>query len=296
MKVLIVKISGGLGNQLFTFSTARRLAFVNNAILVIDNVSGFKNDQEYNRSYMLNYFNHPFRVANIIERIPNNRFIHKFLSIFNKIFQFENRFLITQEDINFDKRLVNLKLKYKYTYIEDLWQSENYFSDIDSILRKDLLIRIKLTQECEVLYQNILNNNSVAVHVRFFQNSLNSSFTLDESYYLNAIEKINNNITNPKFYFFSDKPELLNELLENVNKNHCVLINLQNTKKDKDIFEFYLMKNCKHHIIANSTFSWWAAWLGDNKNQMVISPNFKSLTGICGWGFNGLIPEKWDII
>ena len=120
--------------------------------------------------------------------------------------------------------------------------------------------------------QDILNNISVAVHVRFFQNTLNSSFTLDESYYINAIEKIKNNHTNLKFYFFSDKPEQLNELLKKFNKINWVLINLENIKKDKDIVEFFLMKNCQHHIIANSTFSWWAAWLNENPNKIVITP------------------------
>jgi hypothetical protein len=296
MKIVVVKIAGGLGNQLFTFSAAKRLAHINNARLIIDNISGFKNDRDYNRSYMLNNFYQSYRLANKLERLPNTRLLHKFFMFINKCLKFENRFYIIQEDINFDIRLIKLKLKYKYTYIQDLWQSENYFIDIDYIIRKDLFIKLNDWYDNKNYYNNILSTNSVAVHVRFFQNSLNSSFTLNDLYYLNAIEKISKIENNPIFYFFSDRPELLVDLLKKVNKQNCIVINIPNSYVNKDLFEFFLMKNCKHHIIANSTFSWWAAWLGKNNNQIVISPDFKSLTGICGWGFKGLIPEKWKIL
>ena len=74
------------------------------------------------------------------------------------------------------------------------------------------------------------------------------------------------------------------------------MVHVPRSIMSKDINEFYLMKSCKHHIIANSTFSWWAAWLGENRKQIVFSPSFKYFTGIFGWGFKGLIPEKWKII
>jgi hypothetical protein len=296
MKIVVVKLAGGLGNQLFTYCAARRLAYVNKATLVIDNISGFKHDKEYNRSYMLHFFQLSHRFTNFFERIPNQRFFNKVLLFFNNRLKFENRFILYQDDINFDKRLVNLKLRYKYTYIQDLWQSENYFFDIDALIRNDLSINIGLNAECRITYQNIISNNSVAVHVRFFESSLNSTFTLNELYYLNAIERVIHNQTNPKFYFFSDKPDLLHKLFEKLSIRNVEIINFSNLHITKDIVEFYLMKNCKHHIISNSTFSWWAAWLGKNNDQMVISPNFTSLSGICGWGFSGLIPDKWEII
>jgi hypothetical protein len=300
MKILVVKLAGGLGNQLFTYSAARRLAHVNDAEIVIDKISGFKNDKEYNRSYMLHYFHLSNRFANYFERIPNYRYINKILLYFNSRLKFENRFIIYQENIDFDKRLVNLQLKYKYTYIQDLWQSESYFFDINALIRNDLKINVGLNKHCEIIYHNILKNNSVAVHVRFFESFLNATYTLNDLYYLNAIERVMQKQPNPKFYFFSDKPELLQNLLQKLILKIDVLnfeiIDVKNTNLDKDIVEFYLMKNCQHHIIANSTFSWWSAWLGKNNNQMVITPNFTSLTGVCGWGFNGLIPEKWEVI
>lgn len=296
MKIVVVKLAGGLGNQLFTYCAARRLAYVNKATLVIDNISGFKYDKKYNRSYMLHFFQLSHRFTNFFERIPNYRFFNKALLLFNKRLKFENRFILYQDNINFDKRLVNLRLRYKYTYIQDLWQSENYFLDIDALIRRDLRHRIGLNSECRITYQNIISNNSVAVHVRFFESSLNSTFTLNELYYLNAIDRVMQRQSNPKFYFFSDIPDLLYKLIDNLGIRNFEIINFSDLHLTKDIVEFYLMQNCKHHIISNSTFSWWAAWLGKNNDQMVISPNFTSLSGICGWGFSGLIPDKWEII
>jgi hypothetical protein len=296
MKTLIVKLTGGLGNQLFTYCAAKRLAHVNNAQLIIDNVSGFKYDHVYKRNYMLHYFNIHNEFANQIQRIPNNRLLSKILFFINKYLRFENRFYLNQEGLDFDNRLVNLKLKYRTTYFQDLWQSENYFIDIKSILKKDLVININLTKSCIKIYNNIKKDNSIAVHVRFFQNSLNSSFTLNESYYLKSINEIKSKVPDPVFYIFSDKPELLNNFLNKIKNFSCVVIDLPKSIKDRDITEFYLMKSCKHHVTANSTFSWWAAWLCENKKQIVFSPAFKSYTGICGWGFKGLIPKKWNII
>ena len=296
MKILIVKLTGGLGNQLFTYCAAKRLAHVNNAILKIDNISGFKNDFQYKRSYKLDYFNHSIRFANQFERIPNNRFINRGLIFINKYLSFENRFYLFQEGLDFDSRIVDLKLRYRITYLQDLWQSEKYFIDIKKDILRDLKINIKLNKYSENLLIRIKKSNSVAVHVRFFQNSLNSSFTLNESYYLKSIEKINKKLLNPIFFFFSDKPELLNKLINKIKKLNYVVIDIPKSNLDKDIIEFYLMKSCKNHIIANSTFSWWAAWLAQNKKQIVYSPYFKSFTGICGWGFKGLIPKKWKTI
>ncbi len=296
MKTLIVRLSGGLGNQLFTYCAAKRLAHVNNAKLKIDNLSGFINDDQYNRSYMLDYFNHSNTFATQIERIPNNRFINKGLILINKYLSFENRFYLFQEGLDFDSRLVNFKLKYRITYLQDLWQSEKYFIDIKKNLLSDLKINIELDKYSKNFLNRIKKDNSVAVHVRFFENSLNSSFTLNESYYIKSIEEINQKLSNPVFYFFSDKPDLLNNFLCKIKNINFIIVNLSKSTVDRDITEFYLMKSCKHHIIANSTFSWWAAWLGNNINQIVLTPSFKSFTGICGWGFDGLIPEKWKII
>ena len=296
MKTLIVKLSGGLGNQLFTYCAAKRLAYVNNAKLIIDNVSGFKYDDEYKRNYMLDYFNNSNTFANQIQRIPNNRLINKILIFINKHLGFKNRFYLFQEGIDFDDRLVNMKLKYRVTYFQGYWQSENYFIDIRSIVKKDLAVNISLDQNSKTIHDNIKKNNSIAVHVRFFQNSLNSSFTLNESYYLKSINEIKLKVSDPVFYIFSEKPELLNELLNKIKNCKFIMVDVPRSIMSKDIIEFYLMKSCKHHIIANSTFSWWAAWLGKNANQIVISPDFKSFTGICGWGFKGLIPKKWNII
>jgi hypothetical protein len=297
MKKLIVKIGGGLGNQLFTYAAAKRLADSNFAELVIDHVSGFENDSLYKRVYMLDWFNIHDRKATWWERQPNGRILGRGLRSLFKTTQFNNRKFIFQETIHFDSRLLDLKLKHKCTYFQGYWQSENYFKDIESDIRDYLSFKISNFSYEDDIIRQMSNSNSVSLHVRFFEDKLGADYTVDEQYYLSAMRYISDQLINPTFYIFSDKPILLNSLLEKCKSYNYQLIDLSKFRIKKiDLAEFELMSICKHKIIANSTYSWWAAWLGNYKEKIVIAPRFKYIDGMCAWGFEGLIPSDWVLI
>lgn len=138
---LIPRLFGGIGNQLFIYAAARRLALVNNAELVLDSVSGFTNDTVYQRHYQLDHFNIPCRQATAAERLePFSRLRRKVLRWWNQRKPFKQRTYLVQESIDFDPRLLYYKPR-GTVYLEGYWQSENYFKDIEDIIRHDLKIK-----------------------------------------------------------------------------------------------------------------------------------------------------------
>ena len=138
-KKLIVRLFGGLGNQLFIYSASRSLALRNNAELVIDDISGFKYDK-YKRSNQLKHFQLKYRKANSEERLEPFSRIRRFLKRkLNSYRQFKDRDYIVQYNRDFDPRLNNFKIK-RRVFIEGYWQSENYFKDFENQIRKDLKI------------------------------------------------------------------------------------------------------------------------------------------------------------
>ena len=270
-KILIPRIFGGLGNQLYIYAAARRLSYINNSELVLDHRSGFKFDKRYNRKYQLDHFNIKFRKAT-----PNERFepfsllrrysIRKWNN--NKIF-YKSRYLMDMNN-SFDPRILNYKIK-KKVYMEGYWQDENYFKDIDHILREDLKIIPPLDQENIKFSKKISSYNSIAIHLRFFDNSnKNNINNVAISYYKKAIEKMENMSSDTHYFIFSDKPDQVGAISKIINNKMTIIEH--NKGEDNAYADFWLMSQCDHFIIANSTFSWWASWLNNSPNKVIFSP------------------------
>jgi hypothetical protein len=295
-KKVIAVIKGGIGNQLFCYAAAKRLAEVNNASLIIDNNYGFERDFTYKRKYQLNHFNVKDKVLKY-NRL--NFFIRQYRRLkkaINQYIPYYMRNYITQASNDFDDRLMNFKVR-RNVIIEGYWQSEMYFKDIEHIIRQDLKI-IPPNDVLNVDLANRINNsNAVCIHVRWFTppNQMNEHDTnnMNFNYYLRSIQLINKKITKPYFYIFSDYPDETLKMLQ-LKKEESFVVNI-NKGDDSAYADLWLMTLCKHFIISNSTFSWWGAWLSSNVNKVVIAPKDEK-NGVSSWGFNGLIPESWITI
>jgi hypothetical protein len=155
-------------------------------------------------------------------------------------------------------------------YIVGLWQSEKYFIENEEIIRKDFEFKYPLKGLNKEIKEDILNNESVAIHIRkgdFLKHPEVGICTLD--YYNKAIKYLIDNLNNPKFFIFSDNPKWVKENIKISKPSYYV----SNNSSDKGYNDLHLMSLCKHFIIANSSFSWWGAWLSKNKNKIVIKPN-----------------------
>lgn len=301
-KKLVTRIKGGLGNQLFCYAAAKRLALFNNAELVIDDVSGFLYDKLYQRSYQLDHFSIPHRKATPSERLePLSRIRRALLQRLTAHNPIDRQRYILQKGIQFDPKILTLRLQNGVTYFDGFAQSESYFSDIKETIKSDLRMAPPTDELNKKLSHEIIkSSNSIAVHFRWFdQSNISSSNNISTDYYFNAINLMLSKIDNPHFFIFSDRPDLVERRLGTFLLNSKITYIDHNNTSDMAYADFWLMSMCKHFIIANSTFSWWAAWLGEKNNEsLVISPKLfiDPNSNVTAWGFDGLIPERWRIL
>ncbi|WP_374521558.1 alpha-1,2-fucosyltransferase [Hydrogenophaga sp.] len=293
---VVARIIGGIGNQLFIYAAAKRLALANAAEIVLDSVSGFERDHQYRRTFQLDKFNINCRHATDLERMhPFPRIQRYIRKKINSRRDFNSRNYIFQENLDFDERLLHLRFNGS-VYLEGYWQSENYFFDIKEKLRSDLIIKTPPGIENHQTSRLIEKKNAVAIHVRFFdrpeltEDSRISNNT-QPNYYKLAIEIISREIDNPHFFIFSDDPRSAIQLFKN--STASVTIVDHNVGDSLAYADLWLMSQCKHFIIANSTFSWWGAWLSDKPDAIVIAPGVEKTGGQGSWGFKGLIPKSW---
>ena len=240
---------------MFQYATAR--ALMKNFDFLLFNVSSYKDDYLDRKFKLLNYnIKGSVNENRLLEKafIPNTRanVILDKLKLYSSIQ--ENGFFIHTE--LFQKTKL-------FTRILGFWQSESYFNRIRSELISELTPKVIPT-----LPKIFLFPNTVGVHVRRtdYLNDLRYGF-IGEHYYKNAISLIKLKVTNPCFIFFSDDVEWC----EKTFKGESIFFSDDFGIKE-DYEQLYLMSKCKHQIIANSSFSWWSAWLNEYPNKLVVRP------------------------
>ncbi|MFO1422294.1 MAG: alpha-1,2-fucosyltransferase [Candidatus Competibacteraceae bacterium] len=293
---VIARIKGGLGNQLFCYAAARRLALVNNAELVIDHVTGFMRDRQYRRQYLLDHFNIPVRKATPAERLePFERYRRGVMKWWSRRKPFTERCYLEQEGIDFDERLLSLKVR-GILYLDGLWQSEGYFKDMERTIRADLRIQSPTDPHNQAMVERIRRTRAVAVHVRWFDAPRSESpHNATADYYHRAIALMNEQIPEAHYFLFSDDPVAARARIPL--PDHRMTSVSHNQGDESAYADLWLMSQCQHFITANSTFSWWGAWLAAQPDKIVIAPGFelpsKGEDYITAWGFDGLLPKTW---
>lgn len=289
---IIPRIFGGLGNQLFCYAAARRLVLLNHAELVLDDMSGFVRDHEYQRRYQLDHFNIPCRKATPAERLEPLSRVRRYLRrAMNGRLPFEDRSYIQQEGIDFDPRLLTVKPR-GTVYLEGYWQSEQYFKDVESSIREELTIIPPKDEINRAMAERIRGCQAVAVHMRFFdapqELGVNNA---PGDYYARAVARMELLAPDAHFFVFSDQPAAARARIP-LPEDRITLVS-HNQGDENACADLWLMTQCQHFIIANSTFSWWGAWLAGHAGKQVIAPGFKMREGKMRWGFEGLLPEEW---
>lgn len=293
MNKIICRIKGGLGNQLFCYAAARRLALANNAELIIDEVTGFARDRQFARQHMLDHFRISCRKATPAERLePFERYRRGLLKILSSRLPFAKRRYIEQEGFCYEERLLTLSVNCNL-YIDGLWQSERYFKDVEQIIREDLRIIPPIDELNQKMADKIRTCNAVALHVRWFNPPGSRGIhNLAVAYYHRAIAIMEEKIHSAHFFLFSDSPEAARVLL-NLPESKVTFVS-HNMGDENAYADLWLMTQCKHFITANSTFSWWGAWLAESSEKIVVTPAIKQeVIQETNWGFDGLIPDQW---
>lgn len=287
--MVTIRIKGGLGNQLFQYAAAYSLATRLNQKLELD--SSFFPQQTL-RGFKLGQMNVCYAdIAGIQSsaiELYKSRYLNKALRKANirvlpcgegRKYLLETRSDIVPEFFSISQANI---------YMDGYYQSEEYFDGYKKELIEQFTPNYPSEQEYEDVLSKVIGCESIAVHVRrgdflSAQNDPNPNhYLLEERYYHNALKYVNEHLKNPKFFWFSDD-------IDWVKQNFGVKENFQFVSlhtKHADIDEMMLMKNCKHIIAANSTFSWWASWLNTNERTLHICPARR-------YGNLHMIPNNW---
>ena len=208
MTKIVLRVLGGLGNQLFSYAAARRLALFNNTELVLDDVSGFAFDDVYQRHYQLDHFNIPCRKATASERLEPFARVRRYLKRRSSLLMpLDQRCYLVQETIDYDPCLLHFKPK-GTVYMEGHWQSADYFKDVEAIIRQDLQITPPTDAANLAMAEQIRHCTAVAVHVRFFDEPHSAGINnAPEHYYARAVNTMEQIAPNAHYYIFSDQAE-----------------------------------------------------------------------------------------
>lgn len=287
----IVKIWGGLGNQMFQYALYLKLCEIYSDVKL--DITAFRtyalhNGFELERVFEIekNYANK--EEINLVSRfIPNyqlSRIVRKILKnkkteIFEKSNYYVREILENRDKIDF--------------YLEGYWQNYNYFNDIRNLVLRIFTFKNIIDDKNIEILKKIESENSVSLHIRggdyLTNKKSNNAYggICTKEYYQRAINYIRENIADANFYVFSNDFEWVKENLEM--DGLFTLINWN--FGEKSYIDMCLMSKCKYNIIANSSFSWWGAWLNQNTNKIVISPKYWKNTDLKYT--EGLIPENW---
>ena len=264
MNQVIVRLIGGLGNQLFQYSTARAVAYRNDVELLLDIREIMDSGGSWR--YTLKHFDISARIAKHTELPPPRSTKSRYLLW--RYFGSNPKF-IRERGLGLNSKLMAIG---PGCYLHGYFQSETYFSNISDLLRSELKIITPPNQSNANILNQIVDNNAVSLHIRrgdYLSTAGKCTFaSCGLNYYANAITHIAEHAGELVIYVFSDEPEWARD---NLNFNFPIIISDQNADC-LDFEDIRLMSACKHNIIANSSFSWWGAWLNPNPNKIVVAP------------------------
>lgn len=290
---IITELYGGLGNQMFQYAAGRALSHRLQVSLKLD-LSKFK---DYSlRSYKLNHFDIQEDLARSEDlktyTIPENGWPLFFFRVRNFFLPRHSKQIFIQKETGYDEDFDHIN---RSCWLKGYWQSERYFKDIEEIIRKEFKLKEKPGQSNRELLKEIEKLSSVSVHVRrgdYVEDSVTNEVHgfLGKEYYDRAIKHFESRLESPAFFVFSDDIEWARKNISAQNP----LIFVDHNGKEKDYEDLRLMWNCKHHIIANSSFSWWGAWLSNHKEQNVIAPkNWFTPKIMQKKGDIEIVPDRW---
>ena len=269
--MIIVRLMGGCGNQMFQYAFGRNLSLKYNVPLKLDLSFLKRRDMGPNFTYR----DYDLDIFNIKEDFQHSGYTA----------------VVNEPHFNYSGPLVKkidevYKLNKLNLLIDGYWQSPKYFSEFEQQIRSDFTFKNTITDS--ELLSNILSSNSVMINIRR-TDYLNTNYhgVLDMTYINSGINIINQKVKNPQYFIFSDDIEWCRQ---NIHLDNMTIVD-HSHKGDRFSNYLQLMTSCKHFIIPNSTFAWWAAWLNSSKSKVVVSP--KDWFADKNTNTTDLIPSNW---
>ncbi len=267
-------VFGGLGNQMFQYAAARALADQLGAEVCIDkSLLNVHSKNTTPRNYELDLFflkQHDQTISSTKKEILFHKIYPKIRqTIFGKKMASHYNLYDEKDASNFDPNFFSLQ---DNALLLGYFQSEKYFAPFQKTIRECFVFKKPLSEKNAEIAEKIKSTNAVSIHIRrgdyvSNQKSADTYAAIPAEYYENAIHRIREQVENSTLFIFSDDPE---EAKIIINCPEAIYINWN--KGQDSYIDMQLMSLCKHNIIANSSFSWWGAWLNNNKEKLVIAP------------------------
>ncbi|MEI9912906.1 MAG: alpha-1,2-fucosyltransferase [Bacteroidota bacterium] len=281
--MIIARLQGGLGNQLFQYAAVKALASRLNKPFKLEAITSLQKDKY--RSIALNDLHANFELATKKEvkdflYFPS-LYRHQYVSFFKA-----GKNIYHEPHFHFDENFFHLN---DPVFLDGFWQSPLYFKDMETIIRRDFTIKPGLIKNVMEKGKELEGKDSIAVHIRRgdFMNPKITAYhgVMGTDYYSKAIQILKERITSASVHYFSDDIEWVKKYLPADNAEFV------SSFTRSAIEDFYLMTKCRHIIIANSSFSWWTAWLNDNPGKIVVAPG--KWFADSRINTNDLIPAEW---
>jgi hypothetical protein len=291
--MIVVKLIGGLGNQLFQYAAGLALANYHKTELYLD-ISHLNEDSKgayTKRKFELDKFKLDIKIADkaILDNFNfnENKFITKLKKLSPGLFK---KMIFNEHQFNYHSNFFKLPAT---TYLNGYWQSEKYFNSFRDKLVASIALGEPFSEKAKIINEKIVSTNSVSVHVRrgdFISLKSANHFHgfLEMDHYKQAIDLIKSIVNNPTFFIFSDDINWCKDNFDFISPKEFVDGSTLGISTHE---ELVLMSCCKHNIIANSSFSWWGAWLNQNKDKTIVAP--KNWFADKTINTNDLIPSNW---
>lgn len=294
--MIVLHLTDGLGNQMFQYALAKALSLKYNTEIVID-MSWFEiNKHRGGRRYQLDIF--PIKSMKVNEVGKNWHLLLEHLHFTRNIYRHKvkskiQRLLgptginIKEKSFNYDSTLSE-QVRNKNVYLTGYWQSEKYFSHVRQELLADFRFLPELTGKNFTVSKQIKEcTQPVALHVRRGDYIASEFAICGLDYYKSAINYITGKVGGIQLFVFSNDIEWAKDNIKTDQEIYFV----DNNNEEKGYEDMRLMSLCRHHIIANSTFSWWGAWLGVAEDKIVVAPK----RWVVGdqYGYEDIVPDGW---
>jgi hypothetical protein len=285
--MIIIKMFGGIGNQMFQFALYKNL--INSNIEVYIDDTSFMPSWDSEKVRIINIFqnvDYPQASKKMIELLGDVN-VSTFDKIRRKLFHKKTHF--KEQKFPFNHLMLSLEGNY---YLEGFWQSEKYFYTIKDKVSNSFKFPDVMECKNKDIINKILQENSISIHIRKGPSYRRKIYegVCESEYYRKCIEILRQKIDKPQFYIFSDN---ITWCRENLSFLKAIYIDWNPCVGNNCYLDMQLMSLCRHNIIANSSYSWWGAWLNRNPAKVVIGPERWFNSDSPKFDTRDIMPESW---
>lgn len=282
---VIARLAGGLGNQLFMYAFNRAMAQRNGVPLKLDVVGGFVRDRTYKRTHLLDLILPPALPASPWEsrHFPLGRRLRKLDRKFNALLPLQRRYYIEERTMSFDPEIRNLKIV-RPTVFNGYWQAPQYFDDLApgmaELIRFPEHLTTPLADELAAIHGA---KTPVCLAIRRYEEVPKPKHhILQLDYFQQAMARMESLVDNPHYFVFAQNMDWARQ---HIRSSHPVTFAQEKDLHAGVIQDLYLMTQCKHFILSNSSLHWWAAWLAPSAGTVI--------TPAQGWPNADMLPAHW---